>query len=80
MPACVAVTVQLPVPVRLRESELAGSKQLPVAVKDTGRLDVALTVRVKGPCPKVALEGTPISVIVWLALVTVNCTLAVADV
>ena len=70
MPGCVAVTVQLPTPVRL--SEFAESKQLPEAIKATTRPEVALAFSVKGPCPKLALAGTPVRLIVWFALIMVK--------
>ena len=64
-PACAAVIVQLPPPVRCTVVPL--TVQLPLAVKLTYRPEEAVALTVKSGSPKV-LFATGTNVIVWLAL------------
>lgn len=54
LPACEAVIVQLPAPVRWTLAPL--TVQLPVAAKETGREELELALRLKSGSPKVRVR------------------------
>src|SRR5258708_7835694 len=68
-PACEAVIVQLPAPVRWTVEPV--TLQLPLAPNVTVRLEVELALTVKSGSRNVALPSAP-NVIVWLPLLMEN--------
>ena len=68
-PACEAVIVQEPAPVRWTVDP--ATLQLPVAAKVTPRLEDAVALTAKSASPKFLLESTS-KVMVWVALAIEN--------
>src|SRR5947209_1352006 len=75
-PACDAVIVQEPAPVRCTVEPV--TVQLPLAPKVTARLEVALALTLKSGSPKVLSARVP-KLIVWSAWVTVRAAVLLAD-
>src|SRR5258705_333116 len=69
IPGCDAVTVQLPAPSIC--TVLPAIEQGPLALKVTGRPEVAVALRLTGTSPKVLLASGP-KLIVWAAGVMAN--------